>query len=223
VARIGETEEQRVDVRWVLASNEPGPEYGLAHDLVARLTVVPIPGLAARPADVPAIFLHVLAKALSRVGSDLAEVSGFLTADHFESLCLDGFEKNNTRGLIAIAESLAREMAAGTLPKVAVTRIFEKRYADGPVMHRSHAPAGRTGDTMSPGSYPPVGEEKVLVALKMDKAELELVKEAYYACHGVVVDMSAYLKKNHRVRLSRGRISKILDLLDLPRLKRHRP
>jgi hypothetical protein len=108
------------------------------------------------------------------------------------------------------------------LPEAAVKRVFEKRYADGPVMRRKQAPGGRASDTMGPGSYLSDEGERILFKMKIDQTQLDLIKEAYYTCHGAVADMVEYLNANHRVRLSRRRISKILDALGLLRLKRQR-
>jgi hypothetical protein len=227
VAPIGETLEKRVNVLCVFASNEPPPFYGLAHDLVARLQVIELPAIESRTADVPAIFLHVLSAALSRVGLNMAEVSSFLCADHFESLCLDGFVQNNTRGLISLAGEIAGEIAAGTTAGAAIEMVFKRRYADGPVFKNRYVPSSSvlvsTGhDDDSVSDAPAFAERRLLSDNIVDQATLDVVKESYYACRGVVVDISAYLKDKHQIHLSRGRISEILDRLALPRVKRRR-
>ncbi len=136
VTRVGETNERPVDVRFVFASNVPGPDHGLAHDLLARLRLVGIPALGDRRADVPAIFKDVLERALGHHGVGKDEVIPILSGDHYETLMLDGFKENNVRGLIDLADRIATRIEAGTEPKKAVTSIFTEQFSSGPVAAR---------------------------------------------------------------------------------------
>ncbi|MFH2009337.1 MAG: sigma 54-interacting transcriptional regulator [bacterium] len=136
LARIGETKPRRVDVRLILASNAPGPEHGLAHDLLARLRKVTLPPLASRAADIPTIFQAVLRAALGRNGLDEDAVQPLLGGDHYEAMCLDGFPSDNVRGLVDLADRLATRVAAGTPPDKTVTSVFRERFADGSVARR---------------------------------------------------------------------------------------
>lgn len=135
-ARIGETKTRHVDVRFVLASNAVGPTRGLAHDLFARLRLVELLPLAQRVADVPYIFDAVLKATLQRHGIDETTVSPLLGGDHFEALCLDGFETDNVRGLVDLADRLATRITAGVDTSRAVIEVFGKRFGDGPVAQR---------------------------------------------------------------------------------------
>lgn len=135
-ARIGETKTRHVDVRFVLASNAVGPTRGLAHDLYARVRLVELLSLSERVADVPDIFDAVLNMTLERYGIDESTVRPLLGGDHYEALCLDGFETDNVRGLVDLADRLSTRIAAGVDTARAVTEVFGKRFGDGPVARR---------------------------------------------------------------------------------------
>ena len=51
---------------FVLASNEPGPDFGLPHDLLARLRVIHPEPLNERVADIPGLFVSRLSSALEK-------------------------------------------------------------------------------------------------------------------------------------------------------------
>lgn len=136
IARLGETQTRPAEVRLILASNMPGPDHGLAHDLLARLRVVALGPLAERAADVPTIFQTVLREGFGRLGVDADKVLNLLGGDHFESLCLDGFHTDNVRGLVDLSDRLATRLAAGADEASAVATVFQERFADGPVARR---------------------------------------------------------------------------------------
>ncbi len=226
VSRIGETKESRKDVRFVLASNEPAPVFGLAHDLVARLRTIEISSLKERAADIPAVFRHVAQEAFRRIGRQDLRVDSLFGADHYESLCLDGFVSDNTRGLIRIANRIAEEIAAGAPPEEAVRRVFEKRFAKSPVLSREY----RREETAEPSRYPPSAyippepddPQSLLDEVKLSQETVHLIRRAYKACNGQVVVMAQYLKDRHCIHISRNRLAEILDILKLPRIKRSR-
>ncbi len=136
LARIGESRARSVDVRFVFASNAPGSTYSLASDLLARLRVVRVPPLIERMADVPAIFDAVLARALAYQAISDERVFQLLRADHYESLCLDGFDETNVRGLVDLADRLVTRVKAGAEPAMAAMSIFSEQFADGLVIQR---------------------------------------------------------------------------------------
>ncbi|MCP4603518.1 MAG: FHA domain-containing protein [Proteobacteria bacterium] len=135
-SRIGETRTRQVNVSFILASNAPGPEYSLAHDLLARLRIVRIPSLEERVADIPSIFNHLLRKSFSRFDLDSSQVERVLTVDHFELLCLDGFPNNNVRGLEDLVDRIATYLKTGLNPDGAVDKVFQERFASSPIANR---------------------------------------------------------------------------------------
>ncbi len=129
VARIGEKETKKLNVQFVFTSDEPPPTYGLTETLVARLMMFRVPSLKERLADIPSIFDHLLLGALDRVGVRKLKLNGFVYADHYESLMLDGFESSNVRGLIDIADRIATKIASGTDPVLAIDAVFLNRFS----------------------------------------------------------------------------------------------
>lgn len=127
-SRIGETHQKAADVRFVMASNSDGPMASMAHDLFARLRLVRMPSLRERRADIPAIFDYMLQKKLDTFGIAPTAVSPCLKGEHYELLCLDGFEHDNVRGLIDIADRIATKIAAGTTAPDAVAAVFIEKY-----------------------------------------------------------------------------------------------
>jgi hypothetical protein len=85
---------------------------------------------------VPDIFDTVTKQTLRRYGIDETKVMALLGGDHYEALCLDGFETDNVRGLVDLADRLATRIAAGADASRAVTEVFGKRFGDGPVARR---------------------------------------------------------------------------------------
>ncbi len=138
ICPVGGNVNREVNLRYVFASSEPGPTFGLIPELVAQLRVVEIPSLSERMADIPAIFLRVTQDILEPLGMDKTLVAGLFSPDHYESLCLDGFSQDNTHGLIRLAEEMAEELIErGELSmQEAVDRVFSRHYGDGPVANR---------------------------------------------------------------------------------------
>ena len=220
VVKVGEIQEKKVDVRFVLTSNEDeSSTYGLAHDLVARMTVITIPSLRQRTSDIPYLFRALLHDRLQQKGLDSESFLNLLAADHYESLCIDGFPFDNTRGLIKLADSIVSEAIFGASPEQAVSMVFESRYLDGPVIQRKLAHR-HGGAAVSPDMEPRA--ENPLNQMNIDLQTIDLIKNAYYQFHGVVIDMQHYLTEEKGLKISRRRIAKILDGLGLPRLTRSR-
>ncbi|MCP4604870.1 MAG: AAA domain-containing protein [Proteobacteria bacterium] len=128
IGRIGETDSKEVDVRFVFASNEPPKSFGLEKDLLARLMVIEIPPLNERPADIPDIFDRLLNEAQLRAGVSLQLTRESVRASQYETLMLDGFEQDNVRGLIKIADAIATRAATGLQPEMAIDEIFDELY-----------------------------------------------------------------------------------------------
>jgi hypothetical protein len=234
ISRIGETKYQTVDTRFVFASNESPPNYGLAHDLVARLRVVEIPPLSARVADIPTIFRQVAKRSLERLGEPTAPLLDLLSADHFEILCLHKFPNNNVRGLISIANDIADEIKWGSHPETAIKMVFDERFperyarrdhwSNPSFPHHVDMPGILTdGTTISPDSVSSEYTPSVLAAAGVDGQTLDRIKQAHTSCKGVIVDMVACLRETHGIRMSRQRVSSLVDLLGLARVKRRRP
>jgi DNA-binding NtrC family response regulator len=138
-AAIGEVRTRPAEVRFLFASNAPGPDFGLAPDLLNRLRVVAIPSLAERAADVPSIFEHVAGQRLAGQGVDPGPVLAALGADHYEAMCIDGFARDNARGIVDVADRLATLLGAGEPPEQALAAVFGERFGHGPVARRNGA------------------------------------------------------------------------------------
>ncbi len=136
VTRIGETMSRATNVRFVFASNERGPSFSLAPDLLARLRTVRIPTLKDRAADVPFLFDRLLENALARHNLSGMKFGRLLGGDHYEALCLDGFENDNVRGLIDLADRLVTRIAAGIAAEEALVTVFSNRFSNGQVAKR---------------------------------------------------------------------------------------
>ncbi len=135
-SRIGESKRRPCDVHFVLASNELPPNFGLAHDLLARLRVLRIPPLKERIADIPHIFITTFCVALGENGLDANEISAIIGTDHVEAMCLDGFETSNVRGILDLVDRLISKMVTGISPKTTVATVFAERFGHGPVTKR---------------------------------------------------------------------------------------
>lgn len=127
-ARIGDTLERPADIRVVMGSNREAPSYGLARDLLARLRIVPIPPISERIADIPTIFDHWLQKILDKLSLKIEDVKPEIKARHYESMVIDGFKKDNIRGLIDLADKIATRIGAGSMAKEAVESVFAERF-----------------------------------------------------------------------------------------------
>ena len=138
-ARIGETKTRPAQVRFIMASNAPGPDFSLAHDLLARLRVVEIPSLSLRRADIPSIFDYIIKSSTSKRKMDISETLSLMSGDHYEAMCLDGFESDNVRGLVDLADKLITRINAGTPGEKAVATVFAERFGHGPVSLRYSA------------------------------------------------------------------------------------
>ncbi len=211
--RIGDTRARKIDVQFVLASNAPGPTHSLAEDLLARLRAVRIPPLSERLADIPSIFDHIMRFTLRSFGLDGVEIAKLLSADHYESLCLDGFPGSNVRGLVDLADRIATRIKAGAEPSDAIMQIFSKEYSDGPVVQRQG---------MRFGSRTSYRRISVSAATRTDDGEAEeLVGKAYQECGGNVSAIDRSLRERG-FRYSRRKLSTVLDRLKLPRIKKPR-
>lgn len=129
--RIGENRPRDADVRFVFASNQPGPTSGLAHDLFARLRCVKIPSLGNRRADIPAMFAYLLRAAAVDQGADPDEIEARLTADHIELLCNGDFEAGNVRQLKDIALRIVTKTAVGKPVEQALSEVFSEHFEGG--------------------------------------------------------------------------------------------
>jgi DNA-binding NtrC family response regulator len=210
LSRIGETDSKRVDVRFVLASNEPPKSYGLVKDLLARLLVVEIPPLKERPADVPGIFNHALNQAELRIPVNLQLTGDSVRASQYEALMLDGFEEDNVRGLIKIADAIAARKAAGTQPETAIDEIFDERYG---TSYGSSRDAGF-------GKMRRVTQE-ISISREIPAKSYKAVMDAYERCGGNAAAIERDLR-DQGISHSRTTIGKMMDELGLPRIKKPR-
>lgn len=140
--RAGETKARVSEARVILATNTLN---ALPHDLTPRLRVESIPSLANRVADIPSIFNTVLSSALKARKLPVSDVIHAVRADHYESLCLDRFQKENIRGLKDLADRIATRYYICRDPGDAVVHVFTERFRDGPVARRRRG--DETGET----------------------------------------------------------------------------
>jgi len=228
-ARIGESRERAVDVRFVLASNEPGRSHGLPRDLRARLRVVEVPGLGDRRSDVPEIFDHLLERELKRVGLEEQKLDQLVSVHHYQALILDGFEDDNVRGLHDIAERIATRASGGTAPRQAVTEVFFERYG-----FRASPEPAQPGDPASPSNAagavgaagfercPDVGDRltgEVALPDSVEADERALVEAAYWRVGSSANAIRDDLR-DRGASISWRRVVKLMDELGLPRSKR---
>lgn len=162
VTRIGDSRAKKVSLSFVFAANEPGPTHGLLPDLLARLRGVSIPALAERKADIPVIFDVLLKNALAVHGVDGAALIAELSADHYETLCLDGFETDNVRGLIDIADRLVTRVKTGAAPLDAINTVFRERFSESPVAFRHLTDS----DAASPNSGYEQNKDAIIAAYR---------------------------------------------------------
>lgn len=134
--RMGESTPRHTDVRMVLASNAGGETRGLADDLFARLRQVDLSPLCQRRADIPDIFLALLMEQLVRHKIDPTSVLPQLKADFMEAMILDGFPRDNVRGLLNLSDRIATAVAAGKPARQAFMDVFMERFGQGAVATR---------------------------------------------------------------------------------------
>ncbi len=127
--RIGENRSRDVKLRFVLASNEPPPDYGLIPDLVPRLRVVEIPGLAQRRADIPSIFERLVQVSSARAGLDPGPLLASMNAEHYELMCLDGFPTDNVRGLLDLADRIVVKAPSSAAPARIIDEVLRDRLS----------------------------------------------------------------------------------------------
>jgi DNA-binding NtrC family response regulator len=142
VARLGESTLQRVEVRFILASNAGGDTCGLASDLFARLRRVSIPPLNARIADIPQLFCALFRRTLERRGLNADEAISRLTADHMEALCLMDFSAGNVRILVDLADRLTTRIMVVTHVKEAISAVFGEQFETSIIARRQKAASG---------------------------------------------------------------------------------
>lgn len=187
-ARIGESRERKADIRFVLASNAPPPDHGLAHDLLARLRLGRIPPLSERVADIPDIFTNALERALAQHRLKADDVLPLLGGDHFEAMCLDGFETDNVRGILDLTDRLLSKLVTGVTPSDAIAQVFAERFGDGLVAARYSKPpmaAAREGVSSSPPpSDTPAGHASRDNGSSHYESHKEAIVEAYVQCNG---------------------------------------
>ena len=238
VARFGQTQEKEVDVRFVLATNEPAPTYGLAHDLLNRLMVVNVPALSERVADIPGIFDHLLKRAFEKAGLD-SPAEDMIDADHYEALMIDGFEKDNVRGLKDIADRIAAKINTGANPHEAVDQVFARRFGNTRVKEEAETYRRQNRQTVgaqhaapfSPGAQsegaaccaPTTGIGQVTRELPLQThyptEEHRNVHEAYIRVGNNAAAIERDLKARG-MKISSRKIRKLMDELLIPRVRR---
>lgn len=187
-ARIGESRSRPADVHFVLASNEPGPGFGLAHDLLARLRVIAIPSLRDRVADIPDIFNSALTAYLMANGLPPEPVISHIGADHYEAMCIDGFQTSNVRGILDLADRLVSKLVTGVEPKRAVGIVFGERFGQGPVALRRSGTLPSASASVPVSPYQATDPMPVMDTEVGNDSHYEVYKDkivtAYQQCDG---------------------------------------
>jgi DNA-binding NtrC family response regulator len=129
-----------VDLRLILGTNllvdRACDDGRLAHDLVARLHRVHLPPLRERRADIPRIFLALVAETASRAEADAIAAS--LGAELVERLCVHAYRRGNARELLGVAASACARIAEGEDASEALAHAIGELSGD----HWAAAPAG---------------------------------------------------------------------------------
>ena len=216
LTRIGERRQRRVSVRFIFATNKQGPAYGIEHDLLSRLSVVEIPGLSSRRADIPAIFLSVLSAAEKKM-EIRTRVKPNIWADHIETLCVDGCSRGNVRQLQRLAEQICGLIAMGSDPESAVASAFSRHF---PPDRQPDNGSGRTRQK------PPLHVRNTRKIPQQPKYQRRLsaqerlaITRAHRRHMGNVKAIKSDLG-NRGFSFSRERLSRVLDEMGLPRLHR---
>lgn len=212
-SRIGETKERVADVRFVFASNEPGPEYGLVHDLIARLRVTPVPPIRERMADIPSIFNVLFEKALERLNQDFSPVQ-MLRAEHYEAMCLDGFKKHNVRGINDVADKIATLLAAGIETRKAVAQVFKQRFPESALFKGYRT----ISEDLDDSSRTTPADKTRSSHYEMNKG---VIIAAFHKCDGNLAKTERLLEKEG-IHTSRRWLTAYIDIWGLPRKKKPR-
>ncbi len=219
--RIGETETRAAGVRFILASNAPGPDYALAKDLRTRFHVVRMPPLPERVADIPALFDHALDRAFGRYPIARPALDHPSAADLYESLCLHGFGDQNVRGLIDLAGRIAAHVAHRSSLDVAIRRAFsecnaadyaaESSDSAGPALEKRHAvnnPAAAAIDS------PRNTRDEIGCHFRIEDIKKKIIS-CYFENGGNISAIKRALDAVG-IRLSRERLSALAAEWDLP-------
>ena len=129
---------------------------------------------------------------------------------HYERLMLDGFERDNVRGLIDLAERIVRRIASGAGPQATVAEIFTERFAKD-VAPPSEPEIDTQGRTTMDFKLP-----EILTASEYD------MLERAYSEHGGNVTAIRDCFREWGVEISRKRIARALDDLGWKRARLRR-
>jgi DNA-binding NtrC family response regulator len=219
ISKVGEQRQRRVAVRFVFATNKDAPDYGIEHDLLARLSVVEIPPLSDRKADIPAIFMAVMEKA--RRSLDISSrVSDHIFADHIETLCIDGCRCGNVRHMQRLAEQICGLIAMGADHESAVTGSFHRQFPAGPIRTMPNLPRTMPNLPRTTPRRPPVHARHTRkLPLQLSSRESMAISEAHRRHGGNVKAIKSELGRRG-YSFSRERIANLLDEMGLPRLHR---
>jgi DNA-binding NtrC family response regulator len=210
LTRIGETKGRTVDVRFVFATNQPGPTYGLEPDLLARLDVIELPPLSERVADIPRIFEHLMRKNVWKAHLELSMVMEYVTTPHYLALMFDGMKETNVRGLLTIVNDIVAILVEEYPPKKAVNDAF-RSLLEKTAKAREQAEAAKKET-----------QEESNAELKREPPlTRQLLEEIYRREDGNVTAMQKALREQG-ISMGRVKISEMVDSMGLPRVRRPR-
>jgi DNA-binding NtrC family response regulator len=193
------------------------------------LRTIELMPLKDRAADVPAIFDHILSEALSREKIEDDNIPRCIDSDHYEALCLDGFESNNVRGIVDLVDRLVTGIRFSRDPVETINEIFHKRFADGPVSRSRNTIGRRAASALSTSSSVTVtvGNTSALASAKKDRGAVgvshyEMNKEQIiktYAESGGNLTITEALLKEKGLSCSRHWLSIFLDTWGMKKTK----
>ena len=190
--------------RFIFSVTEPGSGQGLALGLKRKLRVVKLPSLRERAADIPSIFRYLIHKYMSQLNLQPEFILSSISTSHYESLCIDGFQKDNIHGLVEIAQNIATDVAIGinatetlelNLERRASFRRIAKRFQENSIRdQRANAETAK-----SDLQLPSKPATKTVPAVKKTNYEAArgIIEEAYYESGGNI-------SKTKRVLESQG-------------------
>jgi hypothetical protein len=215
LVRLGETAARQVDVRFIFSSTELLPIHGREKHLLAgdsNIRRIPIVPLRERRADIPTLFEHHLHNALAQKGVTVRAIRDLFSMYHYETLILDGFTEDNVKGIVDFTGEISGRIDSGADPADAIKDAFSKRYGT---------------------VYPfPSRPDSDVVKVQRDTMEIPLpldipldrylvIEDTYRRYDGNVSAMERDLREQG-FKYSRQALAKILDSMNLPRMKKSR-
>jgi hypothetical protein len=154
-------------------------------------------------ADIPDIFCTILKKSLQTAGVAPSKVLPLIGGDHFEAMCLDGFEVDNVRGVLDIADRLVSKLTTGILANKAIDQVFADRFGGNPVVLRTSGALRMASDMpLSQASNTVKSEATGSANTSHYEAYREQISAAFKQCNGNL-SAAERLLKSQGIRATR--------------------